>query len=264
MNLHLQNKHILITGGSKGIGLACAAAFLQEGAHVTLVARNAETLAGARQLLIDGAPEGAKVQTVSADLTSATAAATALTEAEALGGPVDVLVNSAGAAKRTPAADLTPQSWQDAMQSKFFSYINICDPVIKKMAARREGVIINIIGNSGKVANPVHLPGGSANAALILATTGLANAYASQGVRVNAISPGSTLTERLGKAIALDAKNAQISPEVALARITDKLPLGRIAQPEEIAQAVLFLASSQASYVTGANLMMDGAMVPVI
>jgi len=264
MNLHLQSKHILITGGSKGIGLACAAAFLQEGAHVTLIARSAETLAGARQFLLSGAPSGSQVHTVAADLTSAAAAATALTQAEALGGPIDVLVNSAGAAKRTPAADLTPQSWQDAMQSKFFSYINICDPTIKKMAIRRQGVIINIIGNSGKVANPVHLPGGSANAALMLASAGLANAYACQGVRVNAISPGSTLTERLEKAIAVDAKNAQISPEVALARITEKLPLGRIAQPEEIAQAVLFLASSQASYVTGANLVMDGALVPMI
>jgi NAD(P)-dependent dehydrogenase (short-subunit alcohol dehydrogenase family) len=264
MNLHLQSKHILITGGSKGIGLACAAAFLQEGAHVTLIARSAETLASARQSLLGGAPQGSQVHTVAADLTSAAAAATALKEAEALGGPIDVLVNSAGAAKRTPATDLTPQSWQDAMQSKFFSYINICDPTIKKMAIRRQGVIINIIGNSGKVANPVHLPGGSANAALMLASAGLANAYASQGVRVNAISPGSTLTERLERAIAVDANNAQISPEVALARIIEKLPLGRIAQPEEIAQAVLFLASSQASYITGANLVMDGALVPMI
>lgn len=264
MNLNLQSKHILITGGSKGIGQACAAAFLQEGAHVTLVARSADTLASARQTLLDGAPEGAKVYTVTADLTSAAAAASAVTESEALGGPVDVLVNSAGAAKRTAPADLTPQSWQDAMQSKFFSYINITDPVIKKMAVRRQGAIINVIGNSGKVANPVHLPGGSANAALMLATAGLAHAYASQGVRVNAVSPGSTLTERLEKAIAVDAKAAQISPEVALARMTDKLPLGRIARPEEIAQAVLFLASSQASYVTGTNLVMDGGLVPLI
>jgi NAD(P)-dependent dehydrogenase (short-subunit alcohol dehydrogenase family) len=264
MNLHLQGKHVLITGGSKGIGLACAAAFLQEGAHVTLVARNAQTLADARQVLLEGAPEGGQVRTVPADLTDAAAAARAHVEAESQGGPIDVLINSAGAAKRTPAASLTPQAWQDAMQSKFFSYINIIDSVIKQMADRRQGVIVNIVGNGGKVASPVHLPGGAANAALMLATAGLANAYAAQGVRVNAVNPGSTLTERLRNAIAVDAKNADISPEVALARITEKLPLGRIAQPEEIAQAVLFLASSQASYVTGANLAMDGALVPVI
>jgi NAD(P)-dependent dehydrogenase (short-subunit alcohol dehydrogenase family) len=264
MNLHLHNKHVLITGGSKGIGLACAEAFLQEGARVTLVARTAQTLAAARDGLLAGGVTGAEVHTIAADLTDAGAAVAALEQAEAQAGPVDVLVNSAGAAKRTPAADLTPQAWQDAMQSKFFSYINIIDPVIKKMAARREGAIVNIVGNGGKVASPIHLPGGSANAALMLATAGLANAYAAQGVRVNAVNPGSTLTERLHKSITADAKSAQIEPEVALARITDKLPLGRIARPEEIAQAVLFLSSSQASYVTGANLAMDGALVPVI
>ena len=152
MNLHLQNKHVLITGGSKGIGLACAAAFLQEGARVTLVARNSQTLAEAREGLLAssaGSAQKAEVHTVAADLTDASAAAAALEQAEILAGPVDVLVNSAGAAKRTPAADLTPQAWQDAMQSKFFSYINIMDPTIKKMAARGQGAIVNIVGNGG-------------------------------------------------------------------------------------------------------------------
>lgn len=264
MNLHLQDLHVLITGGSKGIGLACAAAFLQEGARVTLVARNPDTLDSARKSLRDAAPAGAQVHTVAADLTDASAAAAALAQAQALGGPIDVLVNSAGAAKRTPAPELTPQAWHDAMQSKFFSYIHMIDPVIKAMAARGRGSIVNVVGNGGKVASPIHLPGGSANAALMLATAGLANAYAGQGVRVNAVNPGSTLTERLEKAIAADAKNSQIAPEVALARITEKLPLGRIARPEEVAQAVVFLASSQASYITGANIAMDGALVPLI
>ena len=87
---------------------------------------------------------------------------------------------------------------------------------------------------------------------------------AAEGVRVNAVNPGSTYTERLEKAIAADARSNQISPETALARITEKLPLGRIARPEEVAQAVVFLASSQASYITGANIAMDGALVPLI
>ena len=264
MNLNLQNHHVLITGGSKGIGLACAAAFLQEGAHVTLVARNPDTLEAAQKSLRAAAPAGAKVHTVVADLTDPAAAQSALAQAQALGGPIDVLVNSAGASKRTPAAELTPQAWHDAMQSKFFSYIQMIDPTIKAMAARGKGAIVNVVGNGGKVASPIHLPGGSANAALMLATAGLANAYASQGVRVNAVNPGSTYTERLEKAIAADARSQQISPEAALARITEKLPLGRIARPEEVAQAVVFLASSQASYITGANIAMDGALVPLI
>ncbi|MEY4652566.1 MAG: Gluconate 5-dehydrogenase [Pseudomonadota bacterium] len=264
MNLQLQDKHVLITGGSKGIGLACAQAFLAEGARVTLVARSADTLAQAQRTLKDAAHEGAQVHTVAADLTNAQAAIDALAQAQALGGPVDVLVNSAGAAKRTPAPELTPQAWYDAMQSKFFSYIHMIDPTIKAMAARGQGAIVNVIGNGGKVASPIHLPGGSANAALMLATAGLANAYAGQGIRVNAVNPGSTLTERLEKAIAGDARNNGITPEVALSRIVEKLPLGRIARPEEVAQAVVFLASGQASYITGANIPMDGGLVPLI
>jgi NAD(P)-dependent dehydrogenase (short-subunit alcohol dehydrogenase family) len=135
MNLNLNDKHILITGGSKGIGLACALAFLQEGARVTLVARQADTLAAASAKLLQAVP-GASVHTVSADLMDAARAAEALAQAQSLGGAVDVLVNSAGAAKRTPAPDLTPQSWHDAMQSKFFSYVHMMDPTIKAMAAR--------------------------------------------------------------------------------------------------------------------------------
>lgn len=263
MDLNLKDKHVLITGGSKGIGLACAAAFLQEGARVTLVARQAETLEAARRQLLGAAPSNS-VQICVADLTDAAQAAQALAKAQGLGGPIDVLVNSAGAAKRTPAPDLSPQAWHDAMLSKFFSYIHMMDPTIKAMAARGQGAIVNVIGNGGKVASPVHLPGGSANAALMLATAGLANAYAGQGVRVNGVNPGSTLTERLDKAIETDARNSQIAKETALARMVEKLPLGRIAEPQEVANAVVFLASSRASYINGVNLMMDGSLVPMI
>jgi NAD(P)-dependent dehydrogenase (short-subunit alcohol dehydrogenase family) len=263
MDLNLKDMHVMITGGSKGIGLACAAAFLQEGARVTLVARQAETLDAAKRKLLEKAPS-AVVHVCAADLTDASQAAQALAQAQSLNGPVDVLVNSAGAAKRTPAPELTPQAWHDAMQSKFFSYVHMMDPTIKAMAARGQGAIVNVIGNGGKVASPVHLPGGSANAALMLATAGLANAYAGQGVRVNGVNPGMTLTERLDKAIETDARNSQISKETALARTLEKLPLGRIADPQEVANAVVFLASSRASYINGVNLMMDGSLVPMI
>src|SRR5574343_1538573 len=187
MDLHLRDKHILITGGSKGIGLACAEAFLQEGARVTLVSRDAANLARAREQL--AAHDARRIHTHAADLRDPNAALAALDAAEAALGAVDVLVNSAGAAKRTPAPELTPQAWQDAMQAKYFSYIHMIDPTIKRMAQRGRGSIVNVVGNGGKVASPIHLPGGSANAALMLASTGLAAAYAAQGVRVNAINP---------------------------------------------------------------------------
>ena len=263
MDLQLQGQHVLITGGSKGIGLACARGFLQEGAHVSLVSRQAANLQNAQQVLKAECPN-ARVFTVVADLRDATQALQALDAAEKAQGAVNVLVNSAGAAKRTPLDELTPQAWADAMQAKYFTYINIIDPTIKRMAQRKAGVVVNIVGNGGKVASPIHLPGGSANAALMLASVGLANAYGPQGVRVNAINPGLTLTDRLQEGFAADARMRGLSTDEVLQQSVAKLPLGRIASPEEIANAAVFLASSKASYITGICMSMDGALNPIV
>ena len=173
MDLQLHNQHVLITGGSKGIGLACAQAFLQEGAKVSLVSRDTANLGKARQTLQTQFAAD-RIHTVAADLRDAQAALAALDSAEAAFGPVDVLVNSAGAAKRTPAPELTPEAWQDAMQAKYFTYIHMINPSIQRMAARGAGAVVNVVGNGGKVASPIHLPGGAANAALMLASAGLA------------------------------------------------------------------------------------------
>jgi len=263
MDLQLQGKHVLITGGSKGIGFACARGFLQEGARVSLVSRQSSHLQNAQQALHAEFPH-AEVFTFAADLTQATLALDALNAAEGALGPVDILVNSAGAAKRTPVDELTPQAWADAMQAKYFTYIHIIDPTIKRMAQRRSGAIVNIVGNGGKVASPIHLPGGSANAALMLASVGLANAYGAQGIRVNAINPGLTLTDRLQEGFAADARMRGVSTEEVLNQSIAKLPLGRIAAPEEIANAAVFLASPKASYITGICMSMDGALNPIV
>ena len=184
MELGLNNKKVLITGGSKGIGLACARAFMAEGARVAIVSRSRENLEQAKRTL-------GLVYTVAADLIDAAAAAAMVEQVEKEFGAIDVLVNSAGAAKRTNADDLTPAAWRAAMDAKYFTYINVIDPLVKRMAARGSGVIVNIIGAGGKIASPIHLAGGSANAALMLATAGLANAYAAKGVRVVGITRGS-------------------------------------------------------------------------
>jgi NAD(P)-dependent dehydrogenase (short-subunit alcohol dehydrogenase family) len=261
MDLELHNQHILITGGSKGIGLACAQGFLREGARVSLVSRSADHLQQAERTL-DAAP--GRVRVHAADLTDAAQALAALDAAEQAFGPVDVLVNSAGAARRTPPAELTPAAWHDAMDAKYFSYLHMIDPVVRRMGARGRGAIVNVIGAGGKVASPTHLPGGAANAALMLVSAGLAAAYGPRGVRVNAVNPGPVLTARLQEGLAADARLSGIAPDEALKRTTARLPLGRIARPEEIADAVLFLASARASYVTGAILAMDGAVTPLV
>jgi NAD(P)-dependent dehydrogenase (short-subunit alcohol dehydrogenase family) len=261
MDLGLQNKVVLITGGSKGIGLACAKAFLAEGAKVAIVSRSKVNLVAAERQLKTAAQEVLKV---AADLIDPANARRMVTEVEQRLGPVDILVNSAGAAKRTPPEDLTPEAWRAAMDAKYFTYVHAIDAVIKGMASRKRGVIVNVVGSGGKVASPTHIPGGAANAALMLVTAGLASAYGRHGIRVNAVNPGATLTDRLKQGMEADAKLAGISPDEALKRATDRVPLGRLAEPEEIANAVLFLASERAGYVTGAIVAMDGAATPIV
>lgn len=263
MDLKLNGQHVLITGGSKGIGLACAQSFAAEGAHVSLVSRDLANLQAAEKKLLEQFPQ-LKVACFSADLTDAAAAQSVIEQAQAKLGEINILVNSAGAAKRTPAAELTPQAWRDAFDAKFFTYINVMNPIAQQMAKRGKGVIVNVIGAGGKIASPIHLPGGSANAALMLATAGMATAFAAQGVRVNAVNPGQTLTERLKEGLAAICRQEGIDMETAMKNAAARVPMGRLANAEEIAQAVVFLASEQASYITGVNINMDGGTASTV
>ena len=257
MDLGLKDRTVLITGGSKGIGLACARAFLVEGAKVLIVSRNRANLEKAAALL-------PAVKTTVADLTRPEEAKRMVQEATGLLGAIDVLVNSAGAAKRYPPDELNADSWHAAMDAKYFTYMHAMDAVLPSMRERKRGAVVNIIGTGGKVAAPIHIPGGAANSALMLATVGLAGVHGKYGVRINAINPGATITDRIREALELEAKAKGISVGKVLEEGQARLPLGRYADPEDIARVALFLASDQASYVTGAILPMDGGANPVI
>lgn len=261
MELGLTDRAVLVTGASKGIGLACANAFASAGARVAIVSRSRANLDAA----LASMPQAKhRPIAIAADLARADEAKRAVDEATRALGAIDVLVNSAGAAKRYPPEELSAQAWHDAMDAKFFSYIHVVDLVVRAMAARGRGAIVNVIGQGGKVASPVHMPGGAANAALMLATAGLAAAYGPKGVRVNAINPGSTLTSRVQEGLAAESRMSGQSPDAILAGMQQRIPLGRLGAPEEVASVVLFLASDAASYVTGAIIPMDGAANPVI
>jgi NAD(P)-dependent dehydrogenase (short-subunit alcohol dehydrogenase family) len=261
MDLGLADRVVLVTGASKGIGLACAIAFAEEGAKVALLSRSAANLATARGHWRTSlhAP-----LTIAADMTDPVATREAIDEVEAKLGPVDVLINSAGAARRYAPAELDASSWHAAMDAKFFSYIHPTDIVIKRMAQRGRGAIVNIIGSGGKIAGPYHLPGGAANAALMLATVGLASAYASSGVRVNGINPGGILTDRVNEALEVEARSSGTPIDELRAQAQARIPAGRMGTPDEVAQMVLFLASDRASYVMGAIVAMDGASHPIV
>lgn len=257
MDLALGGKTALVTGGTKGIGLACAKALLAEGAKVVVAGRSQVSVEAALNDL-DGA------QGLAADLRSAEEAAELVAACHGLVGDIDILINSAGAAQRTVPEKLTPQHWRAAMDAKFFTYINVIDPVVKAMAARGAGRIVNIIGAGGKVASPIHLPGGSANAALMLATAGLAQAYAADGLRVLGLNPGPTRTARLTEGLKAQAEFAGTTVEEAERQAASRIPLGRMAEPEEIADMAVFLASDRASYVTGVTINMDGAVTATV
>jgi NAD(P)-dependent dehydrogenase (short-subunit alcohol dehydrogenase family) len=261
MDLGLKGKVVLITGGSKGIGLACARAFLAEGGRVAIVSRSPENLEAAMRVL--SAPANNLIA-VSCELTARAAAAAMATEVQRRLGPVEVLVNSAGAAKRYLPEELNEEAWHAAMDAKYFTYLHAMEAVLPEMAKRERGVVVNIIGMGGKVATPIHLPGGAANSALMLATVGLANVYGPKGVRINAINPGSTMTERVQEALKLESKKRGQSEEEVLAQLQAKVPLKRYAAPEDIANLALFLASNKAIYITGAVVPMDGGLNPVL
>jgi len=261
MSIDMSDRSVLVTGASKGIGYACAAAFVAAGARVALVSRSQSNLDAALSRL-----PRAKHPPVAivADLARGGDALRMADEAQDAIGALDVLVNSAGAARRYAPADLDAAAWHAAMDAKFFSYIHPIDIVVKRMAARGRGAIVNIIGSGGKTANPVHLPGGCANAALMLATVGLAAAYGPKGVRINGINPGATLTDRVHEGLRVESKMTGVAEAELRARGEERIPLRRYGTPEEVAQVALFLASDAASYVTGAIVPMDGGASSVI
>ena len=261
MKLGLDGKVVFITGGSKGIGLACARMFAQEGARVAIASRSQDNLESARQQL---AKEGIEVVTVRADFSQSKDAHAAVSAAEKQLGPIDVLINSAGAAKRRNIDAYDAEAWQEGMNSKYFPCVFAMDAVRPGMIERKRGSVVNIIGHGGKVARLIHLAGGAANSALMLVTAGWATALAPHGIRVNGINPSATLTERMEGATKAEAQMQGISEAEARKRHLAKIPLGRFATPEEVASVAVFLASDQASYVTGAIIPMDGGVYPMV
>ena len=150
------------------------------------------------------------------------------------------------------------------MDAKYFTTIHAIDAVLPGMVQRGGGAIVNVIGVGGKIASPTHLPGGAANAALMLASAGLANAFGHHGIRVNAVNPGLTATERMQEGLEAEARLTGEAVQEVLARRTRAVPLGRLARPEDIADCVVFLASRRAAHVSGAILSVDGAGTPMV
>lgn len=249
MDLHLNNKRVLITGASKGIGLACAKRLVKEGCSVRLVARGQEALDAAQQIIEKDT--GVKVEIFSADL-SDTGAVQALM---ANNRDIDILINNAGAIPGGDILQVDDDTWRTAWDLKVFGYVNMCREAYSAMAERKSGVIINIIGAGGERPTPSYIVGSAGNAALMALTRALGSSSTRKGVRVVGVNPGLIKTERLTTQLGFVAKQ-KFDDETRWMELLDSdYPPG---EPENIADMTAFLVSDLSAFTTGTIVTVDG------
>jgi 3-oxoacyl-[acyl-carrier protein] reductase len=252
MQLDLAGRHVLITGASKGIGLACARTFLQEGSSVTLVSRDAQRLEAVAKDL--GAPDHVKV--IAADLSQENERINVHAQCR----DVDILVNNAGAIPGGGLLDMDMQVWQNAWSLKVMGYIHLTQLYLADMKDKQTGIICNIIGQAGRTPRYDYICGGVGNAALMAFTSAVGGRSVDWGVRVFGINPSPTRTDRIVGLNKIRAK-ALWGDEDRWSEIdSDKRPLGRLIEPQEIAAMAAFLSSPACGYVSGTVMDVDGGI----
>jgi len=260
MDLGLRDRVCIVTGSTGGIGLATAQFLAAEGARVAIVGRDSTRVESARQTA--GAALG-----IVADLAESAAAEAVVGEATTSLGEVDCLVNNVGVAYQADFEQVTDDQWDEMWQLNVMSFVRAIRAVLPSMRGRGSGVIVNVSSTAAKRPS-TGMPNYSVTKAAVLSLSRLvADLYAKEGIRCNAITPGPTATSAwLGKGGLADqqARRSGKTREEALASVAAGRPLGRLAEPEEIASVIAFLCSERASYVTGASWSADGGTVPII
>jgi len=259
MELELAGKVAIVTGGSKGIGRAAALGFVNEGASVVVCARGREALD--ETVAAAGASARERIAAVAADLTDPAAIRKVIDRTISEFGRIDILVNNAGSARPGDFLKISDADWKLDFELKFFGYVRMAREAMARMAEKKAGVVINVIGTGGLVPSAGYMVGGAANAALNHFTKALAGEGAKHGVRVVGINPGPILTERLQLFLQQRAREAGSArgTEDIMRRMT---PLGRPGKAEEVADLILFLASARAAFIHGANITIDGGANP--
>lgn len=255
MDLGLRDKVAIVTGGSAGIGRAIALAFAREGVKVAVVGRHTETLQQVVGVMKESGSEGLAV---TADLSQLEDIKRVVTESLGTFGHIDILVNNAGSTMGGPFLDIPDEQWLAGMELKFFGYVRLAREVTPALIASGSGRIINIIGGAGKEPSPGFLTGGSTNAAIRNFNKGLALALKPHNILVNAISPGSTRTQRAVRLLEQQAQMRSLPIEQLEKEQNSNFVGGHITEPEEIAAVTLFLASKQVVTLTGAEIDVNG------
>lgn len=251
MDLRIRGKTALVTGGSRGIGLGVARLLAEEGCNLHLVARKAEDLERARKDILAAHP--VEVTCHAADLSDA-AAATAI--ARQLAG-VDILINNAGSIPQGSLAKMDEAALQASWSLKLFGFLNVAREIYPAMCGRRSGVIVNVIGASGQRPRADYISGSMANAALVAMSRALGAESPQFGVRVVGLNPAATETER--QTVRWEARaQKELGDGGRWRELTRGYPFGRLATVDEIASAIVFLASDRASYISGTILTVDG------
>jgi 3-oxoacyl-[acyl-carrier protein] reductase len=252
----LKGKSVLVAAASKGIGKASALGFLREGAKVTICARDAGVLLRARDELV--AATGGGVVAVQADVTVPAQLAAVVDAARAAHGPIEVLVNNAGGPPTGHHNEITDERWAQAFQQTLKSAVNLTELVLPEMQAAKWGRVINISSYSVKQPIDNLMLSNSLRLAVLGWAKTLANEVATQGVLVNTVCPGWTDTDRVGGMLQHRSEVSGMSVDAVREGIAATIPLGRIARAEEVANAVVFLGSELASYITGTTILVDG------
>jgi NAD(P)-dependent dehydrogenase (short-subunit alcohol dehydrogenase family) len=253
MDLHLAGRSVLITGGSKGIGLGLARGFAAEGCDLVLVSRTKVALEDAADTIRRAAQ--VQVRTLALDLADQAQRDRLVAEAP----DIDILVNNAGAIPGGDIASVDDAAWRKGWELKVFGYVNLTRAYFARMKARGRGVIINICGAGGETLSPGYIAGAAGNASLMAFSRALGGTSIDFGIRVVAVNPGPVETDRIVY-LAKERAKRVLGDESRWQEHFTRMPYGRAAKVEEIAPMVVFLASDRANYISGTVVTIDGGI----
>jgi NAD(P)-dependent dehydrogenase (short-subunit alcohol dehydrogenase family) len=260
MQISLAGRSAIVTGGSKGLGLAIAQEFARSGADVAILARDQATLADARALIQKEAK--GKVLAISCDVSKAAPIEAACAQCNAEFGKVDIFVNNAGQSTRGPSETITDEMWQADLDLKLFAQIRFCRILFPQMKQRKWGRIISVLNIGAKAPGADSAPTSVSRAAQMAFTKALSMEGAPHNVLVNSLHVGVIVSDQIKRRYERERPN--VSLEEFIAQAGKAVPMGRMGRAEEFANVATFLASDAASYVTGCAINVDGGRSPVV